>query len=79
MWNVDRATVIVLDGVGVGALPDAADFGDEGSNSVGNTARAVGGLTLPNLGLLGLGNVTDIVGVPPVADASGAYGRMAEV
>ena len=79
MWNVDRATVIVLDGVGVGALPDAADFGDEGSNSVGNTARAVGGLTLPNLGLLGLGNVADIVGVPPVADASGAYGRMAEV
>jgi phosphopentomutase len=79
MWNVDRATVMVLDGVGVGALPDAADFGDEGSNSVGNTARAVGGLTLPNLGLLGLGNVADIVGVPPVADASGAYGRMAEV
>jgi phosphopentomutase len=79
MWNVDRATVIVLDGVGVGALPDAADFGDEGSNSVGNTARAVGGLTLPNLGLLGLGNVTDIVGVPPMADTSGAYGRMAEV
>ncbi len=79
MWNVDRATVMVLDGVGVGALPDAADFGDEGSNSVGNTARAVGGLTLPNLGLLGLGNVADIVGVPPVGDAAGAYGRMAEV
>jgi phosphopentomutase len=79
MWNVDRATVIVLDGVGVGALPDAADFGDEGSNSVGNTARAVGGLALPNLGWLGLGNITDIVGVPPMVDTSGAYGRMAEV
>jgi phosphopentomutase len=79
MWNVDRATVVVLDGVGVGALPDAADFGDEGSNSVGNTARVVGGLTLPNLGRLGLGNVTDIVGVPSMTDTCGAYGRMAEV
>src|SRR4030042_1099892 len=78
MQGIDRVTVIVLDGVGVGALPDAADFGDEGSNSVGNTARELGGLELPNLGRLGLGNITEIVGVPPVADALGAYGRMAE-
>jgi phosphopentomutase len=78
MRNVDRATVVVLDGVGVGALPDAADFGDEGSNSVGNTALVVGGLALPNLGRLGLGNVTEVLGVPPVADASGGFGRMAE-
>ena len=78
MQGIDRVTVIVLDGVGVGALPDAGDFGDEGSNSVGNTARELGGLELPNLGRLGLGNITEIVGVPPVADALGAYGRMAE-
>ena len=79
MGDVDRVTVIVLDGVGVGALPDAAAYGDEGSDSVGNTSRAVGGLSLPNLGRLGLGNLTDIVGVPPDMDALGAYGRMAEV
>mgnify|MGYP006292900489 CR=1 FL=1 len=46
--NIDRVIVIVLDGVGVGALPDAADYGDVGSNSVANTARAIGGLDLPN-------------------------------
>ena len=79
MGDVDRVTVIVLDGVGVGALPDAATYGDEGSDSVGNTSRAVGGLSLPNLGRLGLGNLTDIEGVPPERDALGAYGRMAEV
>jgi phosphopentomutase len=79
MWDVERVTVVVLDGVGVGALPDAADFGDEGSNSVGNTARVVGGLALPNMGLLGLGNLTDVMGVPPVGETIGAYGRMAEV
>ena len=78
MQDIDRVAVIVLDGVGVGALPDAAEFGDEGSNSVGNTARELGGLELPNLGRLGLGNVTEIVGVPPLTDTLGAYGRMAE-
>lgn len=79
MRDVDRVAVVVLDGVGVGALPDAADFGDEGSDSVGNTARVVGGLALPNMGRLGLGNLTGILGVPPVPDTLGAYGRMAEV
>jgi phosphopentomutase len=68
----------VLDGVGAGALPDAAHFGDEGSNSLGNTARELGGLDLPNLGRLGLGNITEIKGVPPLIDTLGAYGRMAE-
>jgi phosphopentomutase len=79
MPDVRRAAVIVLDGVGVGALPDAADFGDEGSDSVGNTSRTVGGLALPNMGRLGLGNLTDILGVPPESDTLGAYGRMAEL
>lgn len=79
MRDVDRVAVVVLDGVGVGALPDAADFGDEGSDSVGNTARVVGGLALANMGRLGLGNLTGILGVPPVPDTLGAYGRMAEV
>ncbi len=79
MADVDRAAVVVLDGVGVGALPDAAAFGDEGSDSVGNTSRVVGGLALPNMGRLGLGNLTSVLGVPPVSETLGAYGRMAEV
>ncbi len=70
--------ITVLDGVGVGALPDAARYGDEGSHTLGNMARAVGGLRLPNLEAMGLGLVADILGVarrPP----AGAAGRMAEL
>jgi len=76
--EIGRVILLVLDGVGVGALPDAAEYGDEGSNSIANTARAVGGLQLPNLQALGLGNLTEILGVPPQRDTLGAYGRMAE-
>ncbi len=76
--RIDRVFLIVLDGVGVGALPDAADFGDAGSDSLGQTSRAVGGLRLPHLGAMGLGNLTPIEGVPPRADTVGAYGKMAE-
>ena len=74
--NIRRAIVIVLDGVGVGEAPDAADYGDVGSNSIGNTAKAVGGLNLPNMGKLGLGYVTPIEGVPPEPNPTGAYGKM---
>ncbi|MFP4393766.1 MAG: phosphopentomutase [Anaerolineales bacterium] len=77
--NIDCVLVIVLDGVGVGALPDAADYGDVGSNSLANTARAIGGLEMPNMQALGLGNLTDIQGVPPRAETWGAYGKMAEI
>ncbi|MGE5508026.1 MAG: phosphopentomutase [Chitinophagales bacterium] len=73
-----RVVLIVLDSVGAGALPDAAAYGDEGSNTLGNLARAVGGLSLPNLGRLGLGNILPLEGVPPAAAPAGAYGRMAE-
>ena len=79
MPQLDRIILIVLDSVGVGALPDAADFGDVGSNTLGNTATAVGGLHLPHLGRLGLGHLTDILGVPPDPSPLGAFGRMAEV
>jgi phosphopentomutase len=61
-----RAFVVVLDAVGCGALPDAAAYGDAGTNTLAHVADAVGGLKLPNLGRLGLGNVTPIRGVPPV-------------
>lgn len=70
--------VIVLDGAGVGEMPDAAEYGDEGSNTIGNTARAVGGLSLPNLEALGLGNLADIPGVRPRQDCLAAFGVMLE-
>lgn len=72
-----RSVIIVLDGLGVGALPDAADYGDAGSDTLGNTARAVGGLHLPNLEAMGLGGTGSIPGVRAVPP-SGAAGRMAE-
>ena len=73
-----RAIVVVLDGVGAGHAPDAADFGDEGANTLGNTARAVGGLELPNLQGLGLGNVEEIEGVPRAGSPGASYGLMVE-
>ncbi len=73
-----RACVIVLDAVGAGELPDAADYGDEGSNTLGNIARAVGGLDLPNLEALGLGNVMPLEGCPPQPGAPAVAGRLLE-
>jgi phosphopentomutase len=71
-----RAALIVLDGVGCGAAPDAAEYGDTGSDTLGNVARAVGGLSLPRLEALGLGGTSDIPGVASVASPRGAWGRM---
>lgn len=71
-----RIFCVVLDGVGVGEAPDAAKYGDAGSNSVGNTSRAVGGLRMPNLQRLGLGNLCDILGVAPVGEARAHHGVM---
>ena len=73
-----RAFIVVLDAVGAGELPDAADFGDEGSNTLGNVAEAVGGLELPHLQALGLGNVTPLAGCPPLASAPSVAGRLLE-
>jgi phosphopentomutase len=64
--------------MGVGELPDAAEYGDEGSNTLANTAQAVGGLSLPHMQQLGLGNIIAIEGVPPCDEPLAAYGRMAE-
>jgi phosphopentomutase len=75
---MSRACVIVLDGVGAGALPDADRFGDEASDTLGNVARAVGGLDLPNLEALGLGNVEELEGCPPQPGAPAVAGRLAE-
>src|SRR5256885_1037265 len=73
-----RACVIVLDAVGAGELPDAAEFGDEGSDTLGNVARAVGGLDLPTLEALGLGNVEPLEGCPPQPGAPAVAGRLTE-
>jgi phosphopentomutase len=67
--------VVVLDGCGAGALPDAAEYGDEGSSTLAHVADAVGGLELPVLGLLGLGNVVALQGVPP-AERPVLHGRL---
>jgi phosphopentomutase len=75
---VPRACIIVLDGVGAGALPDAADFGDESADTLGNVARAVGGLDLPSLEALGLGNVGQFDGCPPQPGAPAIAGRLLE-
>jgi phosphopentomutase len=74
-----RTVVVVLDGVGAGDAPDAADYGDEGANTLGNTAKAVGGLDLPNLRRLGLGSVTEIEGVPSEGSPSASHGLMVEL
>ncbi|HZT93280.1 MAG TPA: phosphopentomutase [Gaiellaceae bacterium] len=73
-----RACVIVLDAVGAGELPDAGDYGDEGSDTLGNVARAVGGLDLPSLEALGLGNVEPLEGCPPQPGAPAVAGRLFE-
>jgi phosphopentomutase len=73
-----RACVIVLDAVGAGALPDADAYGDEGSDTLGNVARAVGGLDLPSMEALGLGNVEPLEGCPPQPGAPAVAGRLVE-
>jgi phosphopentomutase len=70
-----RAFVVVLDACGAGELPDAADYGDAGSNTLGHVAEAAGGLDLPVLGALGLGSALPLVGVPPAEDPV-VHGRL---
>lgn len=75
--KLGRAVVMVLDSCGAGAAPDADQYGDVGSDTLGNVARAVGGLCLPNFGAAGLGAAHHIPGVPPTQRPSMAFGRMA--
>ena len=71
-----RAVILILDGVGIGEAPDAADYGDAGSDTLGNVARACGGLKLPRLERFGLGNIRPLDGVERRGDAAGAWGMM---
>jgi len=76
MSDKRRAVILVLDGVGVGEAPDTSAYGDAGSNTLGNVARAVGGLNLPTLASYGLGNIDSLVEMPGVEDSLGAWGKM---
>lgn len=73
-----RVVLITLDGVGIGALPDAELYGDAGADTLGHVAEACGGLSLPNLQRLGLGNIHPVGGVPPAVRPEAAFGRMRE-
>lgn len=76
--SVEKVLLVVCDSLGVGGAPDAAAYGDEGSDTLGNTARFVGGIETPNLGDMGLGCLTDVQGVPPRAVSGTGYGWACE-
>ena len=70
---------IILDGVGIGELPDAEVYGDKGSSTLSNIAEHLGGIELANLQSIGLGNIETIKGVSPVKNPKASYGKLAEV
>jgi len=78
MGKFNRVILIVLDSAGVGALPDAGEYGDLGSNTFGHIASSTGGMNLPNMEKLGLGNLTEIEGVAKNRDSQGGYGKANE-
>ena len=77
--KINRVVIMILDSAGIGATPDAADFGDVGSHTLGNIAQAVGGLKVPNMEAMGLGNIAILEGVKPQLKPSAAFGKMDEV
>ncbi|MGG2990587.1 phosphopentomutase [Paenibacillus macerans] len=74
-----KISVIVLDSVGIGELPDAAQFGDEGAHTLGHILQTAHGTKLPNLQKLGLGNIAELPNLAPAADPAAYYGKMAEI
>lgn len=75
---INRVVLIVLDSVGIGELPDAKKYGDEGSNTLGNISSSVGGLRLPNMEKIGLGNIDGISGIMMEANPTGCFGKSLE-
>lgn len=73
-----RAVIIVMDSAGIGELPDAAKYGDIGSNTIGNIAAQMEGFQLPNMEKMGLGNIATIKGVPAQQNPIACYGKMDE-
>jgi phosphopentomutase len=78
MRGINRVVLIVLDSVGAGSLPDAKEYGDEGASTLAHVADAAGGLNVPRLQRLGLGNIIPIPGVPPDPVPMAAFGKMRE-
>jgi len=76
---IQRVILVVLDGVGVGELPDAAKYGDAGSNTLAHVAEAVGGLALPNLEALGLGHIGHFAGIRTMGQPDGCFGKMGQL
>ena len=71
--------LVILDGVGIGELPDADKYGDKGSDTLNNIAKVVGGLNLPNLEKMGLGNIRDIKGVKRTDKPTASFGKLTEI
>ena len=76
---LDRVIILVMDSAGVGELPDAARYGDEGANTLLHVAEHAGGFDLPHLQALGLGNIIALPGMPPAQPPAGAFGKCAEL
>lgn len=76
-----RVIIIILDSVGIGYAPDARSYGDSGASTLAHTAQSVGGLKIPNLQRMGLGNIEpkEILGCPPNLEPLASYGRMTEI
>jgi phosphopentomutase len=77
--NINRFIVIVLDSAGIGEAPDAAAFGDVGSHTLGNIARVVGGLKMPHMEQMGLGNIAILNGIRPQTEPTAVYGKLTEI
>src|SRR5438309_3486375 len=75
---ISRVTILVLDSAGIGEMPDAKLYGDQGSNTIGNTAKFAGGIRVPNLAKLGLGRIAPLMGVDAEPHPSAFWGKMAE-
>lgn len=78
MSQLHRAIILVIDSGGVGEMPDAGQYGDAGSDTIGHVASASGGLTLPSFQRLGLGNLHRVKGIDALKSVEGSYGRMTE-
>ena len=76
---IKRVIWIILDSVGIGQLPDAAAYGDEGSNTLGHIFKNIKGFDLPNLRKVGLGNIDGTQYIPSVDKPIGVYGKCKEV
>src|SRR5699024_8434499 len=78
MSSFKRVFLVVLDSVGIGELPDAKHYGDEGADTLGNIAKTLNGLHMPQLEKFGLGNIAPIKGVEKVNPSAAFYTKMAE-